>query len=139
MRHVSYPRVNRVNEEYKKAISQLLRTELKDPRISSMTSVVSVDVTRDFSYAYVYVSVLGSKEEKESTIEGLEKSAGFVRREMGRKVSLRHTPEIIFKLDESIEYGVNMAQKIEELNQNKSSENKKVSMDEDDNNESGLE
>ncbi|RQD67798.1 MAG: 30S ribosome-binding factor RbfA [Tindallia sp. MSAO_Bac2] len=136
---MSYPRVNRVNEEYKKAISQLLRTELKDPRISSMTSVVSVDVTRDFSYAYIYVSVLGSKEEKESTIEGLEKSAGFVRREMGRKVSLRHTPEVIFKLDESIEYGVNMAQKIEELNQNKSSENKKVSMDEDDNNESGLE
>ncbi|SDY90580.1 30S ribosome-binding factor RbfA [Tindallia californiensis] len=116
---MSYPRVNRVNEEYKKAISSLLRTELKDPRISKMTSVVSVDVTRDLSYAYVYVSVLGTKSEKEETIKGLEKSAGYVRRAMAKKISLRHTPEVIFKLDESIEYGVNMSQKIDQLNHEK--------------------
>ncbi|SFH49412.1 ribosome-binding factor A [Tindallia magadiensis] len=116
---MSYPRVNRVNEEYKKAISALLRTELKDPRISKMTSVVSVDVTRDLSYAYVYVSVLGTQLEKEETIKGLEKSAGYVRRAMAKKISLRHTPEVIFKLDESIEYGVNMSQKIDQLNHKK--------------------
>ena len=136
---MSYPRVNRINEEYKKAISQLLRTELKDPRISPMTSVVTVDVTRDFSYAYVYVSVLGSKEEKADTIEGLKKSAGFVRREMGQRVSLRHTPEIIFKLDESIEYGVNMAKKIDELQYHQNSNQSTQSTDEDDPDESVME
>jgi len=136
---VSYPRVNRINEEYKKAISQLLRSELKDPRISPMTSVVTVDVTRDFSYAYVYVSVLGSEEEKADTIEGLKKSAGFVRREMGQKVSLRHTPEIVFKLDESIEYGVNMAKKIDELQYHQNNNKSTESTDEDDPYESDVE
>lgn len=136
---MSYPRVNRINEEYKKAISQLLRSELKDPRISPITSVVSVDVTKDFSYAYVYVSVLGSEDEKNDTIEGLTKSAGFVRREMGRRVSLRHTPEIIFKLDESIEYGVNMAKKIDDLKTQDSNEQSPRYMNEDESDESVME
>lgn len=119
---MSYPRVNRINEEYKKVISQIIRNELKDPRISGMASVVSVDVTRDFSYATVYISVLGSEEEKKNTLEGLMKSAGYVRREVGKRVKLHHTPAIIFKEDNSIEYGVSMAQKIAEVSHRQKSQ-----------------
>lgn len=115
---MSYPRVSRINEEYKKIISQIIREELKDPRISGMASVVSVDVTRDLSYATVYVSVLGSEDERRQTMEGLTKSAGYVRREMGKRVKLHHTPAILFKEDTSIEYGVNMAKKIAEVSHN---------------------
>lgn len=112
---MSYPRVNRINEEYKKVISQIIRNDLKDPRISGLASVVSVDVTKDLSYATVYISVLGSEDEKMNTMEGLTKSAGYVRREVGKKVKLHHTPVILFKVDNSIEYGVSMAQKIAEI------------------------
>jgi len=112
---MSYERVSRINEEFKKAVSEMIRSELKDPRISSMTSVVAVHVTRDLSYATVYVSVLGSAEEMSQTMEGLEKSAGFVRREIGKRIKLHHTPAIVFKPDHSIEYGVNMSKKIEDV------------------------
>lgn len=120
---MSYPRVNRINEEYKKIISQIMRNELKDPRISMLASVVSVDVTKDLSFATVYISVLGSEDEKKNTMEGLAKSAGYVRREIGKRVKLHHTPAILFKEDNSIEYGVSMAQKIAEISKNNVSEN----------------
>ncbi|SMP47646.1 ribosome-binding factor A [Anoxynatronum buryatiense] len=113
---MAYPRVSRINEEYKKIISQIIRHELKDPRISQMASVVSVDVTRDLSFATVYISVLGSEDEKQQTLEGLAKSAGYVRREVGKRVKLHHTPAILFKEDNSIEYGVSMSQKIAAVN-----------------------
>lgn len=116
---MSYPRVNRINEEYKKVISTIIRNELKDPRISTMASVVSVDVTKDLSFATVYISVLGSEDEKKNTMEGLTKSAGYVRREVGKRVKLHHTPMILFKEDNSIEYGVSMSQKIAEISQQK--------------------
>ena len=112
---MTYPRVSRINEEFKKIISHIMRHDLKDPRISKMASVISVDVTRDFSYATVYVSVLGSEEEKQQTMEGLAQSAGYVRREIGKQIKLHHTPAILFKPDNSIEYGVSMSQKIAEL------------------------
>ena len=127
---MSYPRVNRINEEYKKVISQIIQNELKDPRISGMASVVSVDVTRDFSYATVYISVLGSEDEKKNTLEGLMKSAGYVRREVGKRVKLHHTPAIIFKEDNSIEYGVSMAQKIAEVSHQQKSQAEHSSDDE---------
>ena len=119
---MSYPRVNRINEEYKKVISQIIRNELKDPRISTMASVVSVDVTKDLSFATVYISVLGSEDEKQNTMEGLTKSAGYVRREVGKRVKLHHTPMILFKEDNSIEYGVSMSQKIAEISKQKPSD-----------------
>lgn len=112
---MSYPRVNRINEEYKKVISQIIHTELKDPRISKLTSVVAVDVTKDLSFATVFISVLGSVDEKKNTMEGLSKSAGYVRREVGKRVKLHHTPVVLFKEDNSIEYGVSMSQKIAEV------------------------
>lgn len=112
---LAYPRVSRLNEEIKKYISNIIRNELRDPRISMMTSVVAVDVTRDLRYATVYISVLGEEIEKLETIKALEKSSGYVRREIGKKIKARYTPEVIFKLDESIEKGIEMYHKISKI------------------------
>lgn len=97
-------RINRINEEVRRELSEIIR-ELKDPRIPMMTSVVSVSVTADLRYATVYVSVFGSDEVKKEALSALKKSAGFVRRELGHRLNLRYTPEIIYKADDSIEHG----------------------------------
>lgn len=114
---------NRVNHEVKKELGQIIEMELKDPRIKSMTSVVSVDITPDLKYAKVYVSVFGNKEEKESTIEGLKSAAPFIRGLLAKNINLRNTPELDFILDESIEYGVNMSKLIDEVNKSRNKEN----------------
>jgi ribosome-binding factor A len=111
-------RVNRISEEIKKIISELLYNGLKDPRISSMTSITRVEVTRDLRYAKIYVSVFGNKEEKESSIDGLNSAKGFIRKEIGNKIDIRYTPEPIFILDESIEEGIRMSKLIEDVNKN---------------------
>ncbi len=113
---MAYPRVSRLNEEIKKIVSHLIRNELRDPRIAPMTSIIEVDVTRDLRYASIYISVLGTEEEKSNTLEALMKSSGFVRREIGQKIKARYTPEILFKLDNSIERGIEMYQKISKMN-----------------------
>ncbi|KAB3531337.1 30S ribosome-binding factor RbfA [Alkaliphilus serpentinus] len=116
MRTLAYPRVSRLSEEIKKLISHIIRNELRDPRIAPMTSVTVVEVTRDLRYAMVYISVLGSEEEKETTLEALKNSSGFVRREIGKKISARYTPEVIFKLDQSIEKGFEIQKVIDRVN-----------------------
>lgn len=97
-------RINRINEELHREIAGIVR-ELKDSRIPLMTSVVGVSVTNDLSYARVYVSVMGDEEEQKRALDGLKSAAGFVRREVGRRVQIRHSPEILFELDRSIEHG----------------------------------
>lgn len=114
---MAYPRVNRLNEEIKKIVSHLIQNELRDPRIAPMTSIVEVDVTRDLRYVSIYVSVLGNQEEKANTLEALKSSAGYVRREIGRQIKMRYTPEVLFKQDDSIERGVEMYHKISKLNE----------------------
>ncbi len=124
---MSYPRTKRLAEEIKKIVSDLIRNEIKDPRVSSMTSIIEVDVTRDLRYVNIFVSVLGSKEEKEETMEGLTRASGFVRREIGKNIKARYTPEVIFKLDESIERGIymsNVIKKVSEENKPTSEEDK---------------
>ncbi|NLV88067.1 MAG: 30S ribosome-binding factor RbfA [Tissierellia bacterium] len=111
-------RVNRISEEVRKVVSELLFNGLKDPRIHSMTTITNVEVTRDLRYAKIYVSVLGNDEEKKNTIEGLESAKGFIRNEIGKKIDLRYVPEPIFHLDESIEQGIYMSKLIEEVNKN---------------------
>lgn len=106
----------RVNSEVQREMSQIIREDLKDPRIHSMTSVMSVEVTPDLKYAKIFVSVLGDEEEKEKTMEGLRKSASYARHQLARRMNLRNTPELTFVLDTSIEYGVKMSKRIEELN-----------------------
>ena len=111
----SYNRTKRIAEEIKKVISSMLISGIKDPRITSMVSVTDVEVTNDLSYAYIYVSILGGDEE--STLKGLKSACGYIRKEVSRNVKLRHTPEIIFKVDESIKNGMYMSNLIKKVNE----------------------
>ncbi len=108
-------RSNRIAEEIKKVVSMMIINELKDPRIASMTSITGVEVTDDLSYATVYLSIYGSNEEKENTLVALRSAAGFIRKETGKQVKMRHTPEFIFKIDNSIEYGIHISKIIKEI------------------------
>ena len=108
-------RQGRIDEEFRKELSQLISFELKEPSVTGMVSVTKVKVTPDLKYAKVSVSILNSKNVKE-TLAGLKKSSGFLRSELAKRINLRNTPEITFILDDSIEYGVNMSKKIDELN-----------------------
>ena len=100
-------RIDKINEEVRRELANVIR-ELKDTRIPMMTSVVAVNVTNDLRYAKAYISVMGSEEEQKKALDGLKSAAGFVRREMGRRVDLRYTPEFIFELDHSIEHGAHI-------------------------------
>lgn len=105
-------RINKISEAVKQELSQIIRAELKDPRIPSLTTVVSVDVTKDLKYAKINISVYGTDEEKQNAIKGLKSAAGFIRREIGNRLNLRYTPEMHFELDNSIERGVYLTELI---------------------------
>ena len=109
-------RINRISEEVRRVVSELLFNGLKDPRINHMATVTSVEVTRDLSFANIYISVLGDDIEKENTILGLESAKGFIRKEIGNRIDLRHVPEPKFHLDESIENAMHMAELIDKVN-----------------------
>ena len=106
--------MGRIEEQYKKELSQILSYELKNPNVTGMISVTKVKVTNDLKFAKVYVSILNSKNVKE-TLAGLKKSSGYVRSELAKRVKLRNTPEIIFELDESLEYGARIDSILKEI------------------------
>ena len=106
---------SRMNGEVQRVLSKIIAQDIKDPRIHPMTSVVSVEVTPDLKFAKVYVSVLGSKEDREKTSEGLKSAASHIRSKLAKNLNLRNTPELTFVMDDSIEYGINMSKKIDEL------------------------
>ena len=108
-------KMTRINEEVLRELSNILRGEIKDPRISPMCSVVAVEVALDLKSAKAYISVLGDEAAQKSTMEGLKSSAGFIRRKLAENVNLRNTPEMTFILDQSIEYGVRMSRMIDEV------------------------
>lgn len=108
----------RVNEEVMRELSNIIRGEIKDPRINPMTSVVSVEVAPDLKTAKAYISVLGDGESQKRTIEGLRSAEGYIRRALAKSINLRNTPQIRFILDQSIEYGVQMSKKIDEVTRN---------------------
>lgn len=108
-------RLNRISEEVKKVVSSIIMNDIKDPRVSNMTSVTNVEVTRDLRYANIYISVLGDKKSGEETIKGLESAKGFIRKEIGQNINLRYTPEPLFFLDTSIEYGIKISKMINDL------------------------
>ena len=105
----------RINIEVLKELSNIIRSEIKDPRINPMTSVVSVEVAPDLKTCKAYISVLGDEKSQQDTIAGLKSAEGYIRRELARTVNLRNTPEIKFILDQSIEYGINMSKLIDEV------------------------
>ena len=107
-------RTRRIAEEIRKIVRTMLINGIKDPRINSLVSVTDVEVTSDLSYAYVYVSILGGDEE--STLDGLKSACGYIRREVGKNIKIRHTPEIIFKIDDSLLKGMYMDELIKKVN-----------------------
>ena len=105
----------RINREFQRELSTLISMEVKDPRISPMTSVVSVDVAPDLKTSKVYVSVLGDAQAQKDTLAGLRSAASFLRSQLAHNLNLRNTPELTFVMDQSIEYGVNMSHMIEDV------------------------
>lgn len=105
----------RVNTEVQRELSNILRGGIKDPRVAPWTSVVAVEVAPDLKTSKAYISVLGDEKAQADTIAGLQSAEGYIRRELARTLNMRNTPEIRFVLDQSIEYGVNMSKKIDEV------------------------
>ena len=105
----------RINGEVQKVLSEIIRGEIKDPRISPLTSVVSVSVAPDLKTCKAFISVLGNEEAQSNTMAGLKSAVGYVRRQLAKELNLRNTPEITFVLDQSIEYGVNMSKMIDDV------------------------
>jgi ribosome-binding factor A len=115
-------RQGRLGEEIKKTISTMLLKELKDPRLAGMVSVTAVDVTGDGSLAKVYISVMETSEEKkpedrqkQEVLDAMKSAKGLIRKEIGKQVRLRHTPDLIFKLDGSLDYGRHIDDLLEEV------------------------
>ena len=108
-------KLGRTTEDIRREVSAILR-ELKDPRVSGcMLSVVRVEVTNDLSYCTVYVSAMEGMETAENAVKGLKSAAGYVRRELGNRLKLRHVPEMIFKATDSIEYSANISRILHDL------------------------
>ncbi len=106
----------RVNGEVHRVLAEIIRSEIKDPRINPMTSVVEVEVAPDLKTCKAWISVLGNEESQRDTLEGLRSAEGYIKNLLAKKINLRNTPEIRFILDQSIAYGVSMSKKIEEIN-----------------------
>ena len=129
-------RTERLGEEIRKLISDLLLRSLKDPRLEGIVSISAVEVTADYSYATVYISVLdddfhnnaGEEERKEEVLEAFHSAKGLIRKEIGKQIKLRHTPDLLFKIDSSLEYGQHISQIIAELDMDrkKDKENEKL-------------
>lgn len=105
----------RINGEVQRELSSIIQSEIKDPRIPVMTSVVKVEVAPDLKTCKAYISVLGDDEVKKGAIQGLKSAEGFIKNRLAKVINLRNTPEIRFILDESIEYGINMTHIINDL------------------------
>ena len=106
----------RINGEVQRELSNIIRGEIKDPRIAPFTSVVSVEVAPDLKSCKADSSVLGDEKVQQDTVEGLKSAEGYIRRQLAQNINLRNTPEIRFILDQSIEYGVNMSKLIDDVN-----------------------
>ena len=119
-------RINRINEEIQKAVADMLR-ELKDPRVSgTMISITRVETTPDLRFAKIYVSFLEEDKAKDA-LKGLKSASGYLRRELGRELNLRYTPELQWSLDDSITYGARMLKLINSLDTGSSDEEEKAS------------
>lgn len=111
-------RANRVAEQIKKELGDILTRKIKDPRVGFVT-VTDVEVTGDLQQAKIFISVLGDDSQKQETLTGLSKAKGFIRSEIGSRIRLRKTPEIMFAFDEALEYGNRIETILHELNKEK--------------------
>ncbi|MDE5819784.1 MAG: 30S ribosome-binding factor RbfA [Lachnospiraceae bacterium] len=113
----------RINGEVRRVLAEIIRSEIKDPRIPQMTSVVAVEVAPDLKTCKAWVSVLGDEETAKNALAGLRSAEGYIRSQLARQMNLRNTPEIRFIMDQSIAYGVKMSKMIDEVNKDSSGEN----------------
>lgn len=115
---MAFNRTQRINGEMQRELASIFRT-IKDPRMSSFASVVSVNVTKDLKYAKIYVSVMGSDEEKQNTIKALKSATGYIKKEIATRLNLRIVPEPNFVLDTSIDYGMHINELLNKINGDK--------------------
>ncbi|WP_017471928.1 30S ribosome-binding factor RbfA [Amphibacillus jilinensis] len=113
---MSEMRANRVAEQMKKELGDLITRKIKDPRVGFVT-ITDVEVTGDLQQATVFLTILGDKQEQQDTLDGLSKAKGFIRSEIGHRIRLRKTPELFFKIDETIETGNRIEKLLRDLNQ----------------------
>lgn len=106
-------RTTRIAEEIKKEVSYMIQNELKDPRVTGLISITKILLTKDLKYCKIYVSVFGAN--KEEALEGIKSGAGYMRKELGRRVQIRIVPELQFVLDDSIEYGAHIDQMLKNI------------------------
>jgi len=109
-------RIIRINDEIARVTADIIRSELSDPRIGSVVSVLRAETTTDLKYCKVFVSVLGEAEKQKETMTALSKASGFIRKRVAETINLRQTPEIKFIFDDSIEHGMRMRKLIESVN-----------------------
>ena len=111
----------RVNGEVMRVLADIIRGDIKDPRIGMLTSVVNVEVAPDLKTCKAWISVLGDDQAVQDTLEGLNSAKSYIRRELARRINLRNTPDITFVMDQSIAYGVKMSKLIDDVNETNTS------------------
>ncbi len=112
-------RKQRLAGEFIKVLSDIIRTEIKDPRLSGLCSITDVEITKDLKFAKVKVSVLGSEEEKKSALDTLKRASGYIRKMLAENMPIRRVPELIFEGDNSIEYSIHISKVIEDMHRQK--------------------
>lgn len=110
-------RMNKVDEELKKEISNIISLELKNPHLTGLISVTKVKTTPDLKYARVYVTMINEKSKKEN-LSILKQSSGYIRSVIAKRINLRYTPELVFEFDDSLEYGSRIDEILKEITQN---------------------
>lgn len=113
---LDYRRADRLGDLIQREISDILQKRIRDPRIGFCT-ILRVDVSRDLRHAKVHVSIMGTEDQQKSTLAGLKSATGFIRREIGSRIMLRHTPEIVFRIDRSVDHSLRIAQLIKDGNE----------------------
>ena len=116
----------RINGEVQRVLAEIIRSEIKDPRIAPLTSVVSVEVAPDLKTCKAWISVLGDDEAVANTLAGLRSASGFIKNRLAKEINLRNTPQIQFVMDQSIAYGVSMSKKIDEVTGNTAGESQEI-------------
>lgn len=116
-------RRDQISGEIRKIVSEIISNELKDPAIPPFTSVISVDVTADMSYAKIHISTLGTHEQLDGAVEGMKRAAGFVRRELGHRMTIRHVPQLIFVADRSIEHSIALQETLKKIHDSQGGKN----------------
>ena len=114
-------RLERVNQVIREEICQILQRQIRDPRLNNLVTITGISTSPDLKYAKVFVSVMGSEEERGMALQALTRASGFFRRELQQHLTLRHTPELSFHRDDSIEHGAHLLQLIEQATDNKGS------------------